>query len=232
MNNVFFDYLRKHFPNNSEELFTKFNVYAALLEEQSKIHNLTAIAPEEYYEKHFLDSLLLSETYDFRDESLIDIGTGAGFPGLVLAIVFPTLKVTLLEPTKKRCDFLNMVIKSLNLENTTVINERAEDYVIKARESFDLAATRAVAHMSIVLELSTPLIKNGGSVLVMKGKNYEQELEEASNAIYVLKLEVGKTLQQFLPSDGSMRVNARLIKKGITPQKYPRAFAKIKKNPL
>lgn len=233
MPNLLLKYLNEHFGVTiAKDLFLKFQRYACLLEEQSKIHNLTAIAPEEYDEKHFLDSLLLMKTYDFKDERLIDVGTGAGFPGLVLAIAFPTLHVTLLEPTRKRCDFLALVIEELKLSNVTIVNERAEDYVKRTRETFDLATSRAVANLSIILELSTPLVKKEGSVLVMKGKNFHEELQEAQHAISVLKLEQSTTQVHYLPSDESMRVNAKFTKKEITNMKYPRAYGQIKKNPL
>lgn len=229
--NSFLEYLQTHFAEDYDELASQFDKYARILERQNKIHNLTAIKPEDYYEKHFLDSLLLSEVYDFRDEKLVDVGSGAGFPGMVLAIVFKTLDVTLLEPTKKRCDFLELVVRELELTNVTVVNDRAENYEAM-REEFDIATSRAVATLPIVLELSAPLVKNGGSILVMKGKNFLEELEEGRNAIYILKLEIGKTNNHFLPSDGSMRVNSRLIKKGKTSNDYPRPYAQIKKNPL
>lgn len=233
MPNPFLLFLKEKFgEQESQTLLKKFERYAFLLAEQSQIHNLTAIAPEEYFEKHFLDSLLLVETYDFKNETLIDVGTGAGFPGLVLAIAFPSLRVTLLEPTRKRCDFLALVVKDLQLGNVMIINKRAEDYVKTARETYDVATSRAVANLSIILELSTPLVKKGGSVLVMKGKNYGDELQEAKAAIKLLNLEQSKTTTHYLPSDHSMRVNAQFIKKEITNAKYPRSYAQIKKNPL
>ncbi|OQC50423.1 MAG: Ribosomal RNA small subunit methyltransferase G [Tenericutes bacterium ADurb.Bin024] len=231
-NNPFLQYLEEHFSENTELLKTKFKQYATLIEEHNKIQNLTAIDPSEYDEKHFLDCLLLNETYSFRHETLLDIGSGAGFPGIVLAIVYPNLKITLLEPIRKRCNFLNTVIKELALTNVEVVNKRAEDYVRLKRDEFDLVTSRAVSSLSIMLELSVPFLKINGSALMMKGRNYNTELAEADNAIYLLKVEVGKTDVHFLPSDGSMRVNARFIKKGSTPKKYPRPFAQIKKNPL
>ena len=231
-NNVFLEYLAKHFRDSYDDLVLKFNEYGRLLAKESQIHNLTAIAPEEYDEKHFLDSLLLGETYSFNNESLIDVGSGAGFPGLVLAIAYPKLKVTLLEPTRKRCDFLRLVVTTLNLANVIIANARAEDYVKKVRGTFDLATSRAVASLPIILELSVPLVKVGGSVLVMKGKNYENELLISKNAIKKLSISPGKVSIHHLKSDGSMRVNAQYIKVSETSAKYPRAFGQIKKNPL
>ena len=227
----FLSYLSEHFPANYKHFAAQFAKYAEILERDSKVMNLTAIDPSEYYEKHFLDSILLRELYDFRDEKLVDVGTGAGFPGLVLAIIYPALDVTLLEPTAKKCVFLHTVIKELKLSNVTVVNKRAEDYS-EMREAFDLATTRAVAALNIVLELCVPLLKNGGSVLAMKGKNYHTELAEAENAIYVLKLELGWQKIHFLPSDGSMRVNMRFVKRGLVDRIYPRPYAQIKKKPL
>ena len=231
-NNPFLQYLDDYFVDDAKHLKEQFNKYAALIEEHNKVQNLTALDPSEYDEKHFLDCLLLNETYPFRNETLLDIGSGAGFPRLVLAIVYPKLKVTLLEPMRKRCSFLNTVIKELELTNVEVINKRAEDYVVEKRGEFDLVTSRAVSSLSIMLELSVPFLNINGSALMMKGRNYNAELADAENAIYLLKVEVGKTDMYFLPSDGSMRVNARFIKKGSTPKKYPRPFAQIKKNPL
>lgn len=228
---MFLNYLQEHFPDNYEHFAAKYAQYAVILERDSQVMNLTAIDPKEYYEKHFLDCLLLRELYDFRDEKLIDVGTGAGFPGLVLAIAYPNLAVTLLEPTMKKCVFLESVIKDLKLTNVTVVNKRAEDYT-EMREAFDLATTRAVAALNIILELCAPLVKKGGSVLAMKGKNYNTELNEAANAIYVLKLELGKQKTHFLPSDGSMRANIRFVKRGLTDRIYPRSYSQIKKKPL
>lgn len=231
-NSQFVHFLKENFPNNFNELVDKFSRYAAILERESKIHNLTAINPSEYEEKHFLDSLLLGKTYAFSNETLIDVGTGAGFPGLVLAIAYKDLKVTLLEPTRKRCDFLAKVVEALNLNNVTIINERAEDYVKVARGTYDLATSRAVANFSIILELSVPLLKVGGSALVMKGKSYPEELKDAQKAIDKLKIECQKVDTHTLDSDSSIRMNARFVKKSETSPKYPRPYSQIKKNPL
>lgn len=231
-NNAFLQYLDDKFPENAEHLKAQFAKYKVLIEEHNNTQNLTALEPSEYDEKHFYDCLLLSETYNFRSETLLDIGSGAGFPGIVLAIVFPDLQITLLEPIKKRCHFLNVVIKELELTNVEVVNSRAEDYIKLKRGEFDLVTSRAVGSLSMMLELSVPFLRINGSALMMKGRNYNTELAEAENAIYMLKVEVGKTDMHFLPSDGSMRTNARFIKKGSTPKKYPRPFAQIKKKPL
>lgn len=230
--NAFLNYLAKNFSERYDELVAKFSVYSDLLASESKIHNLTAIAPEDYDEKHFLDSLFLAETYSFDSETLIDVGSGAGFPGLVLAIAFPNLKVTVLEPTRKRCVFLALVVAKLELTNVVIISARAEDYVKKARGTFDLVTARAVASLPIILELTVPLIKVGGSALIMKGKNYENELIISKNAINKLNITPGKVKIHKLESYGSVRVNAEFIKVSETSPKYPRSFGQIKKNPL
>lgn len=231
-NNVFKTYLKENFIASYDELVNKFTRYSLLLARESKIHNLTALDPLEYDEKHFLDSLMLNEVFTFDNQTLIDVGTGAGFPGLVLAIVFKDLQVTLLEPTRKRCDFLSLVIDELSLTNVTVVNERAEDYVKKARETFDIATSRAVASLPIILELSVGLVKVGGSIIVMKGKQYETELKSAQKALKILNLQSTKVDTHYLESDGSMRVNAVFTKISETSAKYPRAYGQIKKNPL
>ena len=231
-NSSFKRYLNENFRPRYEKLLEMFSLYSTLLERESKIHNLTALAPTEYDEKHFLDSLLLNEVFKFNDQSLIDIGTGAGFPGLVLAIAFPSLRVTLLEPTRKRCDFLALVVEALNLTNVVIVNKKAEDYVKVARGTFDIATSRAVASLPIILELSVPLVKINGNVIVMKGKQYQDELESAKRAIKLLHIENTKTAIHYLESDASVRINAVFKKMGETSLNYPRPYAQIKKNPL
>ena len=144
----------------------QLHTYFELLVEKNKVMNLTGITEEnEVYEKHFYDSLLFSFDIDFSGKTLIDVGTGAGFPGLVLAICYPNLKVTLLEPLNKRCVFLSEVVTALGLQNVEIVNQRSEDYSKNNREKFDYATARAVARLNMLLELVMPLVKVNGTFI-------------------------------------------------------------------
>ncbi len=203
--------------------------YYKLLVETNKKTNLTRITEEkEVYLKHFYDSLTIVKVIDLKgDLSLIDIGTGAGFPGLVLKIVFPNLKITLLDSLNKRIDFLNTVIKELNLENIETVHSRIEDY---KEEKFDIVTSRAVAKTNIIVELGYKLVKENGYFILLKG-NVEEELKESKKALKTLNLELEKEEKFLLPIENSKRTILK-IKKGKEIVKYPRNFTKIKQNPL
>lgn len=204
--------------------------YYELLIEENKKTNLTRITQkDEVYLKHFYDSLTITKVIDLNQNlSLIDIGTGAGFPGLVLKIVFPTLNITLLDSLNKRIDFLNKVIKELNLKNIKTVNSRIEDY---QKETFDIVTSRAVAKTNILLELSCKLPKTNGYFIFLKA-NIEEELKESQNAIKELNLTIEKKEIFNLPIENSQRTILKIKKNSPIPSKYPRNFAKIKKNPL
>ena len=158
----------------TDEMILKFQKYLDLLMEWNQKINLTALkTEEEIIEKHFYDSLLMAEEIKFDDQSLLDVGTGAGFPGIPLKIVFEDLFVTLLEPTLKRVNFLDIVIKELGLKKIVTINKRAEDYVKDARSYYDLVTARAVSRLNMLLELSIPFLKVGGELIAYKGINYK-----------------------------------------------------------
>lgn len=203
--------------------------YYKLLVETNRITNLTRITEEkEVYLKHFYDSLTIVKVVDLKgDLSLIDIGTGAGFPGLVLKIVFPNLKITLLDSLNKRIDFLNTVIKELDLKNIKTVHSRIEDY---REEKFDIVTSRAVAKTNILLELAYKLAKENGYFILLKG-NIDQELKESEKALKILNLELIKEEQFLLPIENSKRTILK-IKKSKEIGKYPRNFTKIKQNPL
>ena len=171
----------------------QLNEYYNLLIEYNKVMNLTGITDyEEVYLKHFYDSLTLAKVIDLNSiNSLCDIGTGAGFPGLVLKIVFPNLKITLLDSLNKRVEFLKVVIDKLNLKNIEVIHSRAEDYALKNRNKFDVTTARAVAHTSILLEYAIPLTKINGYFIPLKA-NMNEELKEIDNAINELNVRLIK----------------------------------------
>lgn len=217
---------------NTEELINQLQLYSDFLTEKNKVMNLTALKEQDFFEKHFYDSLLLGELYNFANESLLDIGSGAGFPGLVLAIAYPNLQVTLLEPTKKRANFLIETVNMLRLKNVIVISERAEDYINNKRETFDIITARAVAPLRILLELSAPFAKVNGHLLLMKSQNALQELLESKTALSALNLVLVAQKEHVLKSDKSVRINFKITKTKATNTRYPRNFGQIKKNPL
>ncbi len=210
----------------------QFQMYLSLLQEWNEKMNLTAIVDEgEILEKHFLDSLASSSYIDYQDQSLLDIGSGAGFPGIPLKIMFPDLCVTLLEPTMKRVTFLEEVIRKLQLKGIVVVNERAEDYAKKARSYYDIVTARAVAHLSILMELSSPLMRVGGILVALKGAKANEEMEEAKHASEVLELHY-LTEQLWQLSSGDIRINLFYKKNKEIPLKYPRPYGQMKKKPL
>ena len=205
-----------------------------MLYETSKVMNLTTIVElEEAYIKHFYDSLLLSRTVDLTQNiSLADVGTGAGFPGLVLKIVYPNLKITLIEPLNKRCKFLQSVIDKLKLKDIVVLNERAENAVKTMRESFDIVTARAVAQLNILSEICVPFVKNNGYFIALKGASYQEEIDSAAIATSKLKVKLTKKELFKLPLNLGERAILVYKKFEKTPNIYPRMYAKIKKNPL
>lgn len=209
----------------------QFMQYIQLLQEWNEKMNLTAITEtEEIIEKHFYDCILPLSVMHLTG-SAADIGSGAGFPGVVWKIVLPELRLTLVEPTGKRCTFLNEVIQKLNLKDIKVVNKRSEEFVVDARESFDVVSARAVANLRVLSELTLPLLKKGGIFIAMKGSKGYQEEKEAEHAIQVLgaKLETTQDVSLF---SGDERVNLFYRKTEVTPPQYPRNYGTIKKKPL
>lgn len=204
--------------------------YYNLLIESNKTTNLTRITEKnEVYLKHFYDCLTIVKSIDLNQKlSLVDIGTGAGFPGLVLKIVFPNLKITLLDSLNKRIDFLNRVINELKLTNIKTVHSRIEDY---KDETFDIVTSRAVAKTSVLLELSCQLPKINGYFIFLKG-NMEEEIKEAENAIKELNLQIKQIEKFLLPIENSKRTIIKIQKTKEIPKKYPRNFTKIKQKPL
>ena len=204
--------------------------YYEILVETNKYTNLTRIIEkEEVYLKHFYDSLTITKVIDLtKEQTLIDIGTGAGFPGLVLKIVFPNLKITLLDSLNKRIVFLNQVIKELDLKDIKTVHSRIEDY---KKEQFDIVTSRAVAKTNILLELAYNLPKEQGYFIFLKG-DMKQELKESEHAIKELNLKLIQKEEFFLPFENSKRTIIKIQKNNKTNNKYPRNFTQIKKNPL
>ena len=215
----------------SPEMNTLFEAYLSLLQEWNEKINLTAITETgEIIEKHFYDCIL---PLTFRDihGKVADVGSGAGFPGLVWKIVRPDLDITLIEPTGKRCTFLNEVIDQLHLQNIRVVNERAEEHAKKNREAYDVVTARAVANLRILSELCVPLVKVNGLFIAMKGMHGEEEAVEAQHALTELGAEETGSQETSLYS-GDHRVNLFFQKVRNTPARYPRNYGQIKKKPL
>ena len=216
------------FPLSSEQQ-NRFSAYCRLIQEWNEKMNLTAITEtEEVYEKHFLDcAYALSEEVTGK---VLDVGSGAGFPGIVWKILKPDLEITLLEPTQKRCRFLNAVIEELQLQKIEVVSRRAEEYITERREYYDTVTARAVADLSVLSELCLPFVRKGGYFAAMKGANAEEELQRAEKAIRILGGRVKRIEEKNLPS-GS-RKNIMIVKEKETDRKYPRRYDQIKKRPL
>ncbi len=209
----------------------KLSLFMKLLKEWNEKFNLTAICDdEEIYEKHFIDSLTLNNFVSLENKKLCDIGTGAGFPGIPLAIFNPSLNVTLVESIGKKVSFLEEVKKRLNLDNVTVIKSRAEE--IKSKEQFDYITARAVTELNVLLELSIPLLKVNGSLIAYKLFEVEDEIKRASHALKVLDAKVVSNNKYELPITHAKRSLLVITKNSKTKSKYPRLFAEISKSPL
>lgn len=216
----------------NQSMVDAFSKYSELLAEWNQKFNLTAVSEEDFVEKHFYDSLLLVKTFNFENQAVLDIGTGAGFPGLPLKIVFPDIELVLVEPTTKRCTFLNEVINQLGLKKVTVINARAEELDGSFRSRFDVVVARAVAHLSIILELALPYVKVDGVFIALKGPSADEELEASKHAVKTLNAKLIKRDESILPSDKSLRLNLVFLKLKPISDKYPRNYALIKRKPL
>jgi len=207
--------------------------FGEMLVEKNKVMNLTAITePADVATLHFLDSVAMLKEVDLAGKAVVDVGTGAGFPGMPLRIVCPSVRMTLLDSLNKRIDFLKEVCGELGFADVDCIHGRAEEFAAKHRESFDFATSRAVANFQLLTELCLPLVKVGGTFIAMKSVESDEELKAAEKAISILGGQVERTVDYKIPgTDVSHRlVFIKKIKE--TPKKYPRAFAKIKKNPL
>jgi 16S rRNA (guanine527-N7)-methyltransferase len=220
----------------SEEQLQQFEMYYELLVEWNEKMNLTGITEKpQVYEKHFYDSITPAFYYDFsKVESVIDVGSGAGFPGIPLKICFPSLKLTILDSLNKRLLFLQEVTKQLDLQNVSFVHSRAEDAGRDKnyREQFDLATARAVARMNVLSEFCLPFVKPGGAFLVMKGANIEEELNEGKKAIKTLGGKTEKVETLFLPKEQAERNIVIIRKQQKTPVTYPRKAGTPAKKPI
>lgn len=215
----------------SNNQIEKFNEYLSLLLEWNEKFNLTAITDKDQIEeKHFIDSIYLTKYFDVKGKSLIDIGSGAGFPGIPLAIAEPELKVTLLESNGKRVSFLNEAINKLGLKNVFVIQGRAEE--LGTREKYDIVTARAVKELNVLLEISFYLLKVGGSFIAYKSSNIDNEINNAKHAFKCLGIADCKKFDYCLPKSKDIRVLLEILKKNPTQKKYPRHYSEISKQPL
>lgn len=197
---------------------------------QNEVMNLTGITDDQGVANlHLLDSLTVLSTADLAEKSLIDVGCGAGFPGVPLAIACPTCRITLLDSLGKRMKWLETVLPQLGI-TAECVTARAEEAIASRRESYDFATSRAVARLNILLELTAPYVKVGGAVLAMKGTAAREELAECAGAIKKLGLKLEEVREY--PIDGTHHAVIVLRKVAPTPKQYPRRFAKIKQSPL
>lgn len=204
--------------------------FAKAMVKQNEVMNLTAITEDAAVAKlHLLDSLTVLCCADLRGKTLIDVGCGAGFPGVPLAIACPEAQVTLLDSLGKRMKWLEEILPTLGI-SAHCVTARAEEAVASCRESYDFATSRAVARLNVLLELTAPYVKVGGMVLALKGTAAKEELSECKNAIRQLGLRL-EDVKEF-PIDGTNHAIVILRKVSPTPKQYPRRFAKIKQSPL
>ena len=228
----FINELKKINIELNEEKLNQLEEYYNLLVTENKKYNLTAITEkEQVYLKHFYDSLTLSKIINLENKSLCDIGTGAGFPGMVLKIIFPALKVTLIESNGKKCNFLKLLKEKLNLQNLEIINERAEDYSKKNREIFDIVTSRAVAPLKHLLEYSIPTVKVDGYYVAMKS-NIENEVTNIENYYKKLNIKLEQKIVFNLPKEESLRTLLLYKKIEKTNNIYPRKYTEIKKKDI
>lgn len=229
---AFINELAKLNINLTKEQLNQLDIYYHLLVEENKKYNLTSITEEkDVYLKHFYDSLTIVKGIELTNQYLCDIGTGAGFPGMVLKIVFPELKVDLLDATSKKCTFLKMVIDKLNLKDINVVNARCEEYALTTREKYDLVTSRAVAPLKHLLEYSIPLLKINGTFISLKS-NLDEEMENINNYYQKLFLSGEKIIKFKLPYEESNRTIYMINKIKATPSIYPRSYSQIKKKAL
>lgn len=222
----------KYGINLSKEQENQFDKYFSMLVETNKVMNLTAITEEsEVLIKHFLDSSI-PEKFIPKNSSVVDVGSGAGFPAIPLKIVRPDLKMCMVDSLNKRINFLCNVITDLNLQNSSAFHDRAEDFAAKNRESFDVAVARAVAPLNTLAEYLLPLVKVGGLAIIYKSTKLEDELSLAQKAISILGAKID-SVERFIIEEENLERNILILRKILqTPKKYPRNKNQPKLNPI
>ena len=220
----------------TEKQIEQFEKYYELLVEWNKVMNLTGITEfDEVMQKHFVDSVAAAKYAEMEKVNrLIDVGTGAGFPGIPLKIVYPHIQVTLLDSLNKRIKFLEEVVDNLGLTGIETVHGRAEDAAKKAeyREQFDLSVSRAVANLASLTEYCLPFVKVGGKFVSYKSVSVDEEITQSKKAVYVLGGEIGKVEKFNLPESDMERSLVIIEKKRSTPKKYPRKAGMPTKEPL
>ncbi len=216
----------------TEEQLDTFCRFGEELIEKNKVMNLTAITePQDVARLHFLDCMALLNLADFKEKTVVDVGCGAGFPGVPLKIAEPSIHLTLLDSLRKRIDWLSEVLPAIGVE-AECVSARAEEYAAEHRENYDMAVSRAVARLNLLSELCLPLVKVGGTFVAMKSTDSDEEISQAARGIGLLGGKVEKIIDYPVPGTDAVHraVVIRKIKK--TPGQYPRRFAKIKQSPL
>ena len=215
------------------QTLARYRVYYEYLEEMNQVMNLTAISGEEDVARlHFLDCAALLTLADFNRKRVIDVGTGAGFPGLALKIACPAMELTLLDSLDKRINFLKNTCQKLGFDDVTCIHSRAEEIPDGFRQGFDFALSRAVARLNLLCELCLPYVKKGGAFIAMKGSDLEEELAEARRCIRTLGGQVERKIDYTIPGTDVTHCALIIRKVADTPARYPRRWAQIKKSPL
>lgn len=216
----------------NDKILSMLEDYYNILKEENRKYNLTRIIEkEDVYLKHFYDCLTITKIIDMNRESICDLGSGAGFPGLVLAICFPNAKLTLIESNGKKCNFLNIIKEKLLLENVTVINTRVEEYARENREIYDIVTARAVAPLKHLLEYGVPLVKVGGHFVAMKS-SITEEKKNIENYHNKLNIKEENKIEFNLPKEDSLRTLLKYQKLEKTNTKYPRRYSEIIKKDI
>lgn len=218
------------------EQYEKFIKYMRLVQEWNEKINLTAITEDnEFVKKHFIDCIKAFKSDAIKNAgTLIDVGTGAGFPGLPIAILSPDTKITLLDSLNKRINFLNLVVRELGLKNVTTIHSRAEDGArnTELREKFDVSTSRAVANMAVLSEFCMPFVRKGGHFVALKGPSIEEELENGNNAIKILGGELKNIIKVNVEGTDLNHNIVEVLKVNKCPKTYPRKAGTINKKPI
>lgn len=217
---------------NEEQINLLDKFYHLLIEWNEKINLTTITEYNDVYLKHFYDSLTLFKEVDLtKNISLCDVGSGAGFPGIVLKICFPNLRITLVDSLQKRVNYLNEIIKELGLNDIHAVHTRMEEYSKLHEEEYDVITARAVAKINILLEISVRALKKNGYLVLMKA-NCEEEIENCNSALSLLSCRIKNINEFYLPKERSKRTLIKMEKINKTDSKYPRTIDKIKKQPL
>lgn len=233
MKQILIDCLNKIELNLSQEKINQLDYLIDLTLEKNKVMNLTAIKDENtFIDKMIIDCAFLVKFFDLENKSVLDVGTGGGFPGLVLAILCPNTRFILIDSTSKKIEHVNEVKDKLGLTNVSALAYRAEEFIKQNREKFDIVTARAVKNLQILLELCSSFIKVGGHIISYKGSGYKREIIDSKNAIKVLNLELIKEVKYQLPLSKEDRYLLEFKKNNSSSSIYPRNYNQILKKPL